>query len=536
MAKEIRFSNDAREKMLKGIDILANTVKLTLGPKGRNVALEKGDNSPLIINDGVTIAKEINLEDKYENMGARLIYEVANKTNDVAGDGTTTATLLSQVMIHLGIEALSHGANPMLLKEGMEIAKKEVEKELIINTRQINSSKEIEQVATISSSSSEVGKIIAKAIEKVSKDGVISVDESKGIETELEIVQGLEYNKGYVSPYMINDKEKMNAQLEDCYVLITNYKLDNIQEIINILQSVIETHKPLLIIAEDYDNEIISTLIVNKLRGTFNVVATKAPEFGDYQKAILEDIALMTGGKFVSKELKMDLSSLELEDLGMVKKATINKDNSILVEGFGNKELINKRINELKKQMQNTNSEYEKKNYLNRIAKLSSGIGVIKVGALTETELKEKKLRIEDALNATKAALSEGVIPGGGSTFVKIYKKLKAKLKNKNQDIQKGINIILESLLKPLYQISENAGFDGKEIVEKQLKMHKNYGFDAKNNKWVNMIEKGIVDPTKVSRYALLNATSIAEMFITTEAGVCELKEVKKMDLPETLY
>lgn len=536
MAKEIRFKDDARRKMLTGVDLLADTVKLTLGPKGRNVALYKGNSSPLITNDGVTIAKEITLDDKFENMGAKLLYEVANKTNDLAGDGTTTATVLAQEMIHQGLNALDNGSNPIFLQEGMEIAKLSVIEEIIKLSRKIETSKEIEQVATISSSSSEVGKIIAHAIE-VSKNGVISVDESKGFDTKFEIVQGLEFNKGYVSPYMVNDKEKMRAILEETYVLVTDHKINNVQDIIDVLQGVIESHRPLLIIADDFDNDVISTLIVNKLRGTLNVVAIRAPEFGDYQKAILEDIAIMSGAKFISKDLMMDLSKVNIEDLGMVKKATINKDNTILIGGYGVEEEVNNRINELQKQVDNVNNEYEKKQYQERIAKLSTGVGIIKVGAVTETELQEKKLRIEDALNATKAALSEGVVIGGGACFVQIYKKLKGKLKNKNRDVQKGINIVLESLLKPLYQISENAGYDGKEMIEKQLKMKKNYGFDAKNEKWVEMIQKGILDPTKVSRSALINATSIAKMFLTTDAGVCELKEEKNnLNLTDNLY
>lgn len=533
MAKEILFSKSAREKMLKGVDILANTVKLTLGPKGRNVALDKGDNSPIITNDGVSIAKEITLCDKYENMGAKLLYEVANKTNEDAGDGTTTATVLAQEMIHLGVNALDNGYNPVLLKEGMEIAKHKVLEELKKISRKIESSKEICQVATISSSSLEIGQIIASAINATSKNSVISVDESKGFETELEIVQGLEYEKGYISPYMVTNNEKMCANLEEAYVLITDYKISNIQDIVAILQKVVESHKPLLIIADDYDNEIVSTLIVNKLRGTFNVVATKAPDFGDNQKNILEDIAIMSGGKFISKDLMMDLTKVSIEDLGIIRKITVNKDNTILIGGYGLKEDVDKRICELKKQSENTSNEYERKKYLERIAKLSSGVGVIKVGAVTETELKEKKMRIEDALNATQAALSEGVVSGGGSCFVRIYKKLKGKVKNKNRDIQKGINICFEALLKPLYQIGENSGYDGNEIVNRQLKMRKNYGFDAKNEKWVEMNNNGILDPTKVSRSSFVNAVSIAEMFILTEAGVCELDEKNNKNYDE---
>lgn len=527
MAKEIRFSKDARVSMLKGVDTLADTVKVTMGPKGRNVVLDKGYGSPLITNDGVTIAREIELKDKFENMGAKLVYEVANKTNDLAGDGTTTATVLAQSMIHKGFECVDKGANPVFLREGIERAGKAVAEKLLNNSKKVDSDSDIESVATISSSSAEIGHIIAEAMKLVGKNGVISVDESKGFDTELQVVKGLQYDKGYISPYMVTDREKMVAELEDCYVLVTDQKITNIQDILNVLQQVLESHKPLLIIADDIENEVASTLIVNKLRGSFNVVATKAPEFGDNQKNILQDIAIMTGATFYSKELAMELKDMTINDLGRAKKVTVTKDNTTLIDGAGSKEELDARVEELKKQADNSTSEYDKKKYLERVAKMTGGVALIKVGALTESELKEKKLRIEDALNATKAAVSEGIVIGGGAALVEIYKDLKKTLKDNNSDIQKGINVVLESLLAPLHQIAENAGFDADEIVSKQKVSRTHMGFDAKNGTWVNMFDAGIVDPTKVTRSAILNASSISALFITTEAAVADIKEDK---------
>lgn len=527
MAKEIRFSKDARVSMLKGVDILADTVKTTLGPKGRNVVLDKGYGSPLITNDGVTIAREIELKDKFENMGAKLVYEVANKTNDVAGDGTTTATVLAQNMIHRGFECVEKGCNPVFLREGIEKAGKAVAEKLLAQSRKIDSDSDIESVATISSSSSEIGHVIAEAMKLVGKNGVISVDESKGFDTELTVVKGLQYDKGYISPYMVTDREKMVASLEDAYILVTDQKITNIQEILNVLQQVLETHKPLLIIADDLENEVASTLIVNKLRGSFNVVATKAPEFGDNQKNILQDIAIMTGANFYSKDLAMDLKDMKIEDLGRAKKVTVTKDNTTLIDGAGEKEAIDSRVVELQKQADNATSEYDKKKYVERVAKLTGGVALVKVGATTESELKEKKLRIEDALNATKAAVSEGIVIGGGAALVEIYRDLKKTLKDNNPDIQKGMNVVLEALLTPLHQIAENAGYEADDIVNKQKTVKENIGFDAKNGTWVNMFDAGIVDPTKVTKSAVLNATSISALFITTEAAVSELKEDK---------
>ncbi len=530
MAKIVRYGKDARTRMAQGVDILANTVKITLGPKGRNVVLDKGTySSPLITNDGVTIAKEIELEDNFMNMGAKLVYEVAaNKTNDVAGDGTTTATVLAQAMIHKGLDYVNKGSNPVFLREGIEKAGKAVSDYLLAHTKLIETNKDIASVATISSSNPEIGEEIAKAMALVGKDGVITVDESKGFDTELEVVKGLQYNKGYVSPYMVTDRDKMVADLEDAYVMVTDQKVNNIQDLLPMLQSVVESHKPLLIIADDIDNDVTSTLIVNKLRGTFNVVATKAPEFGDTQKNILEDIAILTGAKFYSKDLNMELKDLTIDDLGMAKKITITKDSTTIIDGNGQSEDIEKRINELKAQAENSKSEYDKKKYLERAAKLSGGVAVIKVGATTESELKEKKLRIEDALNATRAAVAEGIVVGGGAALMNAQKELKNKLKDSNQDIQRGINTVIESLSAPLYQIAENAGYNGDSIVEKQHRQKEGYGFDAKNGTWVNMFDAGIVDPTKVTRSALLNASSISALFITTEAGVSELKKEDK--------
>ena len=527
MAKEIRLGKSARDEMLQGVDTLANTVKLTLGPKGRNVVLDKGYGSPLITNDGVTIAKEIELPNNFQNMGAKLVYEVANKTNDAAGDGTTTATLLAQTMIHRGFAYVEKGANPVFVRAGMEKAGKAVADELLKISRPIDTNADIESVATISSGDPAIGKLIAEAMEKVGKNGVISVDDSKGIDDELAITQGLEFDKGYISPYMVSNREKMVAELEDALVLVTDQKISNINDIVPLLQSVVDSHKSLLIVADDLDADVTSTLVVNKLRGTFNVVAVKAPEFGDAQKAALQDIAITTGAAFVSKDLGMELKDVTFEHLGKVRKATIRKDKTTLVGGEGDKEAIASRIAELEQQRLASNSEYDKKNLSKRIAKLGDGVAVLKVGALTEAQLKEKKLRIEDALNATKAAVSEGIVIGGGAALAQVYKTLKGKLRDENPDIQKGIEAVLESLHAPLAQIAENAGFESDEIVAAQKEAKKDMGFNAKNGTWVNMFDEGIVDPTKVTRSAVLNASSIAALFVTTEAAVSEIKEEK---------
>lgn len=533
MAKEIKFGKDARREMVAGIDMLANTVKLTLGPKGRNVVLDKGYGSPLITNDGVTIAREIELENQFENMGAKLVYEVANKTNDVAGDGTTTATILAQAIIHKGLASVDKGANAVFVRKGIEQAGKAVSEELLKKTKIIETNADIESVATISSGDEEIGKNIAMAMEKVGKDGVITVDESKGTETELAISQGMQYDKGYISPYMVSDREKLECNLDDAYILVTDIKITNIQDILPILQKVVESHKPLLIIADDMEGDVTSTIILNKIRGTFNVVATKAPEFGDNRKRVLEDIAVTTGAKLYTKDLNMELKDLTIEDLGRAKKINVTKDSTTIIDGYGKSEDIDKRILEIKNQAENTTSEYDKKRYLKRISKLSNGVGVIKVGALTESELKEKKLHIEDALNATKAAVEEGVIVGGGAALVNVYKELKNKLKDKNEDVQLGIDAVLESLSAPLCQIAKNAGYDPIDILREQIKQKTNFGFDAKNGEWADMYVAGIIDPTKVTRSAILNASSISALFITTDAALSDIKEKKEEDAPK---
>ena len=523
MSKRITYGKDARAHMLKGVDALANTVKLTLGPKGRNVALDKGYGSPTIVNDGVSIAREIELEDKEENAGAKLVYEVANKTNDVAGDGTTTATILAQEMIHRGFDAIDKGANPVLVRNGIEIASKEVSALLLKNAKKIDTSTSIANVAAISAGDEEIGKIIAQAMEKVGKDGVITVDESKGFDTTLDIVQGMEFDKGYISPYMVSDPERMVAELENAYILVTDLKLSNIQDILPLLQSVVETHRPLLIIADDIENDVSSTLIVNKLRGTFNVVGVKAPEFGDNQKNILQDISIMTGATFYSKDLSMQLKDISLDDLGSAKKVRVTKDDTTIIEGGAEAKVVKQRVNELKAQIEETTSDYDKKNLQKRVAKLSSGVAVIRVGAATETELKDKKLRLEDAINATSAAVEEGVVSGGGIALLEVYRNLKAKLKNDNHDIQKGIDAVLYSLLAPLRQICNNAGYEGDEIVEELKGKKGDFGFNAKTGEYVNMIEAGIIDPAKVTRTAVINAASISSLFVTTESIIIEM-------------
>ncbi len=527
MAKEIKLGKEARDQMVAGVDTLANTVKVTLGPKGRNVALDKGYGSPEICEDGVSIAREIELKDALQNMGAKLVYEVANKTNEKAGDGTTTATVLAQAIIHRGIEAVDSGANPVFVRTGIERAGKAVSEHLLSISKPVTTNEDIQAIASISAHDEEIGHLIAEAMEKVGKNGVITVDESKTSENELTLSQGMEYDKGYISPYMVTDSEHMIAELENAYVLVTDMKISNVNDIVPMLQGVVDAHKPLLIIADDLDSDVTSTLVVNKLRGTFTVVATKAPEFGDAQKNSLQDIAILTGAKFYSKDLGMELKDLTINDLGRAKRITVKKDSTTIVGGEGSKKEVEDRIVELQAQLQIATSEYDKKNISKRIAKLSNGVAVVKVGALTESELKDKKLRIEDALNATKAAVAEGVVVGGGAALAEVYLALKESLKDPNKDIQKGIDAVMESLLAPLGQIAQNAGYDAKEIVEKQKKQATNFGFDALNGKWVDMFQANIIDPTKVTRNAILNASSISAMFVTTEAAVTEIKEEK---------
>lgn len=530
MSKEIKYSSDVRRSMLIGVDTLANTVKVTLGPKGRNVILEKEYGSPLITNDGVTIAKEIQLEDKFANMGAKLVYEVASKTNDVAGDGTTTATVLAQALMHEGIKQVEAGSNPVFLKEGMEKAAKLISKKLLEMSKPVETTNDIAQVAAISSGSEEIGDYIAQAMEKVGKDGVITVDESKGFETELEIVEGMEYNKGYLSPYMVSDRDKMQAELDNPLILVTDEKINSIQEILPVLEQIVKANRSLLIIADDIDNETLATLIVNKMRGAFNVVATKAPGFGDSQKAMLQDIAILTGAQLITKDLSMDIRDASIELLGTAGKVVVKKDSTTIIHGAGDFASIEERACEIRSAIEKSTSDYDKKKLTERLGKLTNGVAIIKVGAATESELKEKKLRIEDALNATKAAVSEGIILGGGAALASIYKENHLQLKSENPDVQKGIDSVFKAILLPLIQIADNAGYNGKEILEKQLTQPSNVGFNAKNGNWVNMFEDGVVDPTKVTRFAVLNATSVASLFITTEAGV-----VSKVDPSENL-
>lgn len=531
MSKEMRFSSDARQSMLKGVNTLADAVSVTLGPKGRNVVLEKSYGSPLITNDGVSIAKEIELEDHFENMGAKLVYEVANNTNDIAGDGTTTATILARDMIVNGMKQVEKGANPVLMREGIERASKAVAEVLLKNSHKVETSRDIASVATISSSNSHIGELIAQAMEKVGRDGIINVDESNSFDDELEVNEGMQYDKGYVSPYFVSDTDKMEVEMDNPLILVTNQKITNLQEILPLLEQILKANKPLLLIAEDYENEAISSLVLNKLRGAFNVVATKAPGFGDKQKEMLEDIAVLTGAKFYNKDLNMKLSDLTIEDLGTIKKVIVKKDNTTLI-GHSSSDAVNERVEELKTQLANTKSDYEKKSLKERIGKLSNGVATIKVGATTEAELKEKKLRIEDALNATKAAVEEGIVVGGGAALVEAYEELKNQVRDTNVDIQKGINVVMNSLFAPLTQIAINAGYDEEEIVSIQKTAEKDYGFDAKTGDWVNMFEAGIIDPTKVTRSALLNAASISALFLTTEAGVAELPKKEEPQQP----
>ncbi len=527
MAKEIKFGNESRDAMLKGIDELSNTVKITLGPKGRNVVLDKGYGSPLITNDGVSIAREIEFKDSFMNMGAKLIYEVANNTNDVAGDGTTTATLLAANMIHAGLNEVAHGANPVLMREGIDMASKAVAKKLLENSRKVETDSDIENVAAISSGSHEIGKMISKAMATVGKDGVINVDESRGFETSVEVTKGLKYDKGYLSPYMVGDLDKTSITMEDALMLVTNHKINNIQDILPLLEQILKAHKPLFIISDDMDQEVVNTIVVNKLRGTFNVVATKAPGFGDNQTEQLSDIALICGAKFIDKGMNMELKDVTIDDLGSAKKIIVEKDATTIIDGNGSREDIDNKIKDLENQVASESNNYKKKEISKRLAKMANGVALIKVGATTESELKEKKLRLEDALNATKAAVAEGIVVGGGAALINVYKQIKNELHSDVTDVERGINVVLDSLSAPLYQIAENAGFSGKDIVEKQMNAADGMGFDAVNGKFVNMLESGIVDPTKVTRSALLNAASIAGLFLTTEAAVGNIKENK---------
>jgi chaperonin groL len=520
MVKDIKFAEDARSAMLRGVDVLANTVKVTLGPKGRNVVLEKAFGSPLITNDGVTIAKEIELEDHFENMGAKLVAEVASKTNDIAGDGTTTATVLTQAIVREGLKNVTAGANPVGIRRGIELATKAAVEELHRISRPVESKEAIAQVAAISSGSAEVGELIAEAMEKVGNDGVITIEESKGIETELDVVEGMQFDRGYLSQYMVTDNDKMIATLDNPFILITDKKVSNIQEIIPLLEQIVQQGRALLIIADDVDGEALPTLVLNKLRGTFNVVAVKAPGFGDRRKAMLEDIAVLTGAQVITEDLGLELKDATLAQLGTAGKVVVSKDSTTIVEGAGSKDLIANRVALIRAQAQDTTSDFDRQKLHERLAKLSGGVAVIKVGAATETELKEKKLRIEDALNATRAAVEEGIVSGGGTALVNVQKVVDAL--ELEGDLATGAKIVSRSLEEPLRQIAENAGLEGSVIVARLKSEEKGIGYNAATDEWVNMIEAGIVDPTKVTRSALQNAASVSALLLTTEAVVAD--------------
>lgn len=523
MSKEIKFSSDARSAMVRGVDILADTVKVTLGPKGRNVVLEKSFGSPLITNDGVTIAKEIELEDHFENMGAKLVSEVASKTNDIAGDGTTTATVLTQAIVREGIKNVTAGANPIGIRRGIETAVAAAVEALKNNAIPVANKEAIAQVAAVSSRSEKVGEYISEAMEKVGKDGVITIEESRGMETELEVVEGMQFDRGYLSQYMVTDSEKMVADLENPYILITDKKISNIQEILPLLESILQSNRPLLIVADDVDGEALPTLVLNKIRGTFNVVAVKAPGFGDRRKAMLEDIAILTGGTVITEDLGLELKDATIEALGQAARVTVDKDSTVIVEGAGNPEAISHRVAVIKSQIETTTSEFDREKLQERLAKLSGGVAVIKVGAATETELKEMKLRIEDALNATRAAVEEGIVAGGGTALVNVIPAV-ADLELTGDEAT-GRNIVLRALEEPVRQIAHNAGFEGSIVIDRLKNAEVGTGFNAATGEWVNMIEEGIIDPVKVSRSALQNAASVASLILTTEAVVANKPE-----------
>ncbi|HEM3725115.1 TPA: chaperonin GroEL [Streptococcus suis] len=531
MAKEIKFAADARESMVRGVDILADTVKVTLGPKGRNVVLEKAYGSPLITNDGVTIAKEIELEDHFENMGAKLVSEVASKTNDIAGDGTTTATVLTQAIVREGLKNVTAGANPIGIRRGIEAAVATAVEALKAQASPVLNKAEIAQVAAVSSRSEKVGEYISEAMERVGTDGVITIEESRGMETELDVVEGMQFDRGYLSQYMVTDNEKMVAELENPFVLITDKKISHIQDILPLLESILQTSRPLLIIADDVDGEALPTLVLNKIRGTFNVVAVKAPGFGDRRKAMLEDIAILTGGTVITEDLGLDLKDATIEALGQAAKVVVDKDGTTIVEGAGNPEAIANRVAVIKSQIEGTTSEFDREKLQERLAKLSGGVAVIKVGAATETELKEMKLRIEDALNATRAAVEEGIVAGGGTALVNVIDSV-AKLELTGDD-ETGRNIVLRALEEPVRQIAYNAGYEGSVIIDKLKHSELGTGFNAATGEWVNMMDAGIIDPVKVTRSALQNAASVASLILTTEAVVANKPEPAAPAMPQ---
>nr|WP_124374382.1 chaperonin GroEL [Staphylococcus aureus] len=529
MVKQLKFSEDARQAMLRGVDQLANAVKVTIGPKGRNVVLDKEFTAPLITNDGVTIAKEIELEDPYENMGAKLVQEVANKTNEIAGDGTTTATVLAQAMIQEGLKNVTSGANPVGLRQGIDKAVKVAVEALHENSQKVENKNEIAQVGAISAADEEIGRYISEAMEKVGNDGVITIEESNGLNTELEVVEGMQFDRGYQSPYMVTDSDKMVAELERPYILVTDKKISSFQDILPLLEQVVQSNRPILIVADEVEGDALTNIVLNRMRGTFTAVAVKAPGFGDRRKAMLEDLAILTGAQVITDDLGLDLKDASIDMLGTASKVEVTKDNTTVVDGDGDENSIDARVSQLKSQIEETESDFDREKLQERLAKLAGGVAVIKVGAASETELKERKLRIEDALNSTRAAVEEGIVAGGGTALVNVYQKV-SEIEAEG-DIETGVNIVLKALTAPVRQIAENAGLEGSVIVERLKNAEPGVGFNAATNEWVNMLEAGIVDPTKVTRSALQHAASVAAMFLTTKAVVASIPE-KNNDQP----
>ncbi|HDE4104869.1 TPA: chaperonin GroEL [Staphylococcus aureus] len=529
MVKQLKFSEDARQAMLRGVDQLANAVKVTIGPKGRNVVLDKEFTAPLITNDGVTIAKEIELEDPYENMGAKLVQEVANKTNEIAGDGTTTATVLAQAMIQEGLKNVTSGANPVGLRQGIDKAVKVAVEALHENSQKVENKNEIAQVGAISAADEEIGRYISEAMEKVGNDGVITIEESNGLNTELEVVEGMQFDRGYQSPYMVTDSDKMVAELERPYILVTDKKISSFQDILPLLEQVVQSNRPILIVADEVEGDALTNIVLNRMRGTFTAVAVKAPGFGDRRKAMLEDLAILTGAQVITDDLGLDLKDASIDMLGTASKVEVTKDNTTVVDGDGDENSIDARVSQLKSQIEETESDFDREKLQERLTKLAGGVAVIKVGAASETELKERKLRIEDALNSTRAAVEEGIVAGGGTALVNVYQKV-SEIEAEG-DIETGVNIVLKALTAPVRQIAENAGLEGSVIVERLKNAEPGVGFNAATNEWVNMLEAGIVDPTKVTRSALQHAASVAAMFLTTEAVVASIPE-KNNDQP----
>ncbi|HFV7258990.1 TPA: chaperonin GroEL [Staphylococcus aureus] len=529
MVKQLKFSEDARQAMLRGVDQLANAVKVTIGPKGRNVVLDKEFTAPLITNDGVTIAKEIELEDPYENMGAKLVQEVANKTNEIAGDGTTTATVLAQAMIQEGLKNVTSGANPVGLRQGIDKAVKVAVEALHENSQKVENKNEIAQVGAISAADEEIGRYISEAMEKVGNDGVITIEESNGLNTELEVVEGMQFDRGYQSPYMVTDSDKMVAELERPYILVTDKKISSFQDILPLLEQVVQSNRPILIVADEVEGDALTNIVLNRMRGTFTAVAVKAPGFGDRRKAMLEDLAILTGAQVITDDLGLDLKDASIDMLGTASKVEVTKDNTTVVDGDGDENSIDSRVSQLKSQIEETESDFDREKLQERLAKLAGGVAVIKVGAASETELKERKLRIEDALNSTRAAVEEGIVAGGGTALVNVYQKV-SEIEAEG-DIETGVNIVLKALTAPVRQIAENAGLEGSVIVERLKNAEPGVGFNAATNEWVNMLEAGIVDPTKVTRSALQHAASVAAMFLTTETVVASIPE-KNNDQP----